>query len=204
MAWKLLSERVSNCVVGVTVIWQTLHYIHSTIAFLTIKIQSNFSASNKTKKLKMMMNAFWWEFIKMKVKLGNLRIIDLIWYRTMGPASCFQIDDHLLENREKWCFNSGKIHDWHTSWRGVSILVIKVEKWRKRSVAKTWIIQEFTAAKENLHLTLTCIIRNTHISGIIWKLIWMLQYQLISASSGQTRTLDTGLKAISELMEKYE
>ena len=91
----------------------------------------------------MMMKAFWWEFIKMKVKLGVLRISDLIWYRTMGSASCFQIDDHLLKNQEKWCFNSGKIHDWHNSWRGVSILVIMAESWRTRSVATFWIIQAF-------------------------------------------------------------
>ena len=118
----------------------------------------------------MMMKAFWWEFIKMKVKLGVLRISDLIWYRTMGSASCFQIDDHLLKNREKWCFNSGKIHDWHNSWRGVSILVIMAESWRTGSVATFWIIQAFfclLTMKVILHETVLWILKkSTHFSLI--------------------------------------
>ena len=107
----------------------------------------------------MMMNAFWWEFIKMKVKLGILRIIDLNWYRTMGPASCFQIDDHLLKNREKWCFNSGKIHAWHSSWRGWAFWWLRSSVCGQEAWLKLELFRNLWLFKKTY--TCSCLIRNT-------------------------------------------
>ena len=72
-----------------------------------------------------------------------------------------------FKNREKWCFNSGKIHDWHNSWRGVSILVIMAESWRTRSVATFWIIQAFFLSFNNVILHDMVLKKSTHFS-LIW------------------------------------
>ena len=106
----------------------------------------------------MMMNAFWWEFIKMKVKLGILRIIDLIWYRTMGPASCFQIDDHLLKNREsdvliqeKFTLDTVRDAGWAFWW--LRSRIGEQEVWLKLELFKNlWLLKKTYAC--------TCFIRN--------------------------------------------
>ena len=107
----------------------------------------------------MMMNAFWWEFIKMKVKLGLLRIIDLIWYRTMGAGV-------LLSNWWSLFEESGKVMFLFRKNSRLTQFVTRVEHfwWLRSRVGEqeVWLKLELF---KNLWLlkktyTRTCFIRN--------------------------------------------
>ena len=108
----------------------------------------------------MMMNAFWWEFIKMKVKLGILRIIDLIYLISHhgGRRPAFKLmitfwrigkSDVLIQ--EKFTLDTVRDAGWAFWW--LRSRIGGQEAWLKLELFKNlWLLKKT--------YTRTCFIRN--------------------------------------------